>query len=336
MQGGYDTFMAGKWHLGVGKGGEYLPYNRGFQHYYGVPYGVDMCSLSNIGEPCFAPDVQCDVGPFVGGSANFPGRDNEVPCPFYINATIIEQPTSLLTIDEKYVNATRAFIMAHRSPPRQPASAAQASSGTSTSPLQHGGSGDAPNPFFVYFASHHTHVPAFANAAFTNTSGRGWFGDHLRMLDWSVGEIMQALTDAGVADTTLTLFSADNGPSLVWENLGGNNGALRCGKGTTWEGGQRVPGIVHWPGEGIARNLFPFSLRIHFETEYGALYYSVIARRCRSRRHIPRHSVHDGFFCDVACACRSSTAHQPHDRLDRLYAGASGQARNARFICVRE
>ena len=49
------------------QGGQYLPYHRGFQHYHGVPYGVDMCSLSNIDARCFAPDVGCDVAPFVGG-----------------------------------------------------------------------------------------------------------------------------------------------------------------------------------------------------------------------------------------------------------------------------
>ena len=49
------------------------------------------------------------------------------------------------------------------------------------------------SPFFMYFCSHHTHTPAFAKANFTNTSIRGWFGDHLRTLDWSVGEIVQAV-----------------------------------------------------------------------------------------------------------------------------------------------
>jgi hypothetical protein len=92
------ALIAGKWHLGVG---EYLPYHRGFQHYYGVPYGVDMCSLANINEPCFAPNVPCTATPFAGDSSNFPGRSNDVPCPYYVNATIVEQPTSLLTIDEK-------------------------------------------------------------------------------------------------------------------------------------------------------------------------------------------------------------------------------------------
>lgn len=227
-KGGYDTFMVGKWHLGVGEGGQYLPYHRGFQHYHGVPYGVDMCSLVNIGIPCLAPNVSCGAAPFAGGASNYRGRPYDVPCPYFVNDTIVEQPTALLTIDEKYVNATRAFIMAHAGAPA-----------TAAAPRA---------PFFVYFCSHHTHVPVFANSRFTNSSSRGWFGDHLRMLDWSVGEVVQAVRDAQLEQQTLVLFSADNGPSLTWENLGGNGGQMRCGKGTTWEGGQRGPGIAYWPG----------------------------------------------------------------------------------------
>jgi len=89
------------------------------------------------------------------------------------------------------------------------------------------------SPFFMYLCSHHTHTPAFAKANFTNTSIRGWFGDHLRTLDWSVGEIVQAVDRSGQGENTLIMFSADNGPSLTWEDLGGTNGDVRCGKGTT-------------------------------------------------------------------------------------------------------
>eukprot|EP00038_Savillea_parva_P028736 m.66744 g.66744 ORF g.66744 m.66744 type:complete len:558 (-) comp8383_c0_seq1:66-1739(-) len=240
---GYDTFMAGKWHLGVGKDGAYLPYNRGFDHYYGVPYGIDMCSQETVRDivrdthpagACFAPNVSCLSPQAVGGHANFGGRENEVPCPFFVNATIMEQPTALLTIDDKYVAATVEFIEQHRA-------------------------ADTP-PYFIYFASHHTHTPAFAKANFTNTSVRGWFGDHLRTLDWSVGELVQAVRDSDAEQHTFIMFSADNGPSLTWEDLGGMNGPMRCGKGTTWEGGQRVPSIAWWPGtvkpNTITRDIF--------------------------------------------------------------------------------
>lgn len=62
-----------------------------------------------------------------------------------------------------------------------------------------------------------------------------------------MGEIIQTLKDAGVANNTFVFFTADNGPSLHMGPLGGNGGPLRCGKGTTWEGGQREPAIAWWP-----------------------------------------------------------------------------------------
>ena len=181
--------MAGKWHLGVGKDGAYLPHNRGFDHYYGVPYGIDMCAqehermVERDGVPagaCFAPNISCLTPQAVGGHVNGGGREYETPCPFYVNGTIMQQPTPLLALDDKYVAATTGFIKAH-------AKAATAV-------------GAVANPFFIYFASHHTHAPAFAKANFTNTSIRGWFGDHLRTLDWSVGEIINAVDNAGLGE----------------------------------------------------------------------------------------------------------------------------------------
>lgn len=63
-----------------------------------------------------------------------------------------------------------------------------------------------------------------------------------------MGEILNAVDASGLGPSTFVMFSADNGPSLAWEDLGGNHGPLRCGKGTTWEGGQRVPSIARWTG----------------------------------------------------------------------------------------
>jgi arylsulfatase A len=102
-------------------------------------------------------------------------------------------------------------------------------------------------PFFFYFASHHTHAPQFASAWSTNSTRRGLFGDSLNLLDRSVGNVLDTLDELGIANETLVVFSADNGGSLHWHELGGVNGDLRCGKGTTWEGGHRVPTMVRWP-----------------------------------------------------------------------------------------
>jgi arylsulfatase A-like enzyme len=67
-------------------------------------------------------------------------------------------------------------------------------------------------------------------------------------LDWSVGQILQTLQKLGLEDNTLVIFTSDNGPWLSYGNHGGSAGPLREGKGTTWEGGVRVPFIARWPG----------------------------------------------------------------------------------------
>ena len=98
-------------------------------------------------------------------------------------------------------------------------------------------------PFFLYFAHTSPHRPLFASKKFEGTSEAGTFGDVVAEVDWSVGEIMAALQRAGVADNTLVLFTSDNGP---WYE--GSPGAFRGRKGQSFEGGQRVPMLVWWPG----------------------------------------------------------------------------------------
>jgi arylsulfatase A-like enzyme len=73
-------------------------------------------------------------------------------------------------------------------------------------------------------------------------------GDAVEELDWSVGEITAALRKHGIDRKTLVFFSSDNGPWLIMGDQGGSAGPLREGKGSTWEGGMRVPGIAWWPG----------------------------------------------------------------------------------------
>ena len=87
----------------------------------------------------------------------------------------------------------------------------------------------------------------FAGADATGKSTRGKFGDSLAELDNTV-RLLRAAVEALPTGNTVFVFTSDNGPSLRNEVRGGNAGPLRCGKGTTWEGGLRVPGIVWWPG----------------------------------------------------------------------------------------
>lgn len=103
-------------------------------------------------------------------------------------------------------------------------------------------------PFFLYVAHNFPHVPLFASAEFRGKSLAGIYGDVVEELDWSVGRILDALRSRGLAENTLVVFSSDNGPWLIFDSHGGTAGLLRDGKGSTWEGGMRVPGIAWWPG----------------------------------------------------------------------------------------
>ena len=104
-------------------------------------------------------------------------------------------------------------------------------------------------PFFLYVPHSMPHVPLFVSDKFQGKSGAGLYGDVIQEIDWSVGQIMASLKEHGLDERTLVIFSSDNGPWLSYGNHAGSAGPLREGKGTTWEGGQRVPCIARWPGQ---------------------------------------------------------------------------------------
>lgn len=103
-------------------------------------------------------------------------------------------------------------------------------------------------PFFLYLAHSMPHVPLFASEQFRGRSRRGLYGDVIEELDWSVGQVLDALRAAKIENDTIVFFTSDNGPWLTFKDLGGSAGLLRDGKGSTWEGGMRVPGIAWAPG----------------------------------------------------------------------------------------
>lgn len=103
-------------------------------------------------------------------------------------------------------------------------------------------------PFFLYFAQTMPHVPLFASKDFDGQSPRGLYGDVVEEIDWSVGEVLKALREEKLDTNTFVFFTSDNGPWLVFGEHGGSAGLLREGKGSTWEGGMRVPGIAWRPG----------------------------------------------------------------------------------------
>jgi arylsulfatase A len=122
---------------------------------------------------------------------------------------------------------------------------------------------DVDNPFFLYLAYAMPHLPLAVSDQRRGKSNFGFYGDVIEEVDWSVGQVLDALKKKGVADNTLVFFASDNGPWMgmpprmqqagneLWH--AGSPGPLRGWKGTTYEGGPRVPAMLRWPGK-IAPN----------------------------------------------------------------------------------
>ena len=103
-------------------------------------------------------------------------------------------------------------------------------------------------PFFLYLPHSMPHVPLFVSDKYSGTTKRGLFGDVISEIDWSVGEILEALRKNGLEENTLVIFTSDNGPWLSYGEHAGSAGPFREGKGTLFEGGMREPCVMRWPG----------------------------------------------------------------------------------------
>ncbi len=105
------------------------------------------------------------------------------------------------------------------------------------------------HPFFLYLANNMPHVPLHVSDKFRGKTQRGLYGDVIEEIDWSVGQVLDALKRTGVEENTWVLFTSDNGPWLCYGDHAGSAYPLREGKGTCWEGGTREPCIMRWPGK---------------------------------------------------------------------------------------
>ncbi len=101
-------------------------------------------------------------------------------------------------------------------------------------------------PFLLYLPHTFPHIPLYASERFRGKSDNGKFGDAVEEIDWSTGEILATIKRLGIDRQTLVIFTSDNGAN---PRHGGSNLPLRGSKGSTWEGGQRVPCIMRWPGK---------------------------------------------------------------------------------------
>ncbi len=116
------------------------------------------------------------------------------------------------------------------------------------------------DPFFAYVAYNMPHLGLFVSDKFKGQSRNGELGDVMEELDASIGEILYALEEVGVRENTIVIFSSDNGPWIKFSTQSesrygdtrlkvGYATPFRDGKGSTWEGGHRVPGIISWPAK---------------------------------------------------------------------------------------
>jgi len=188
---------------------EFLPLQNGFDEYLGIPYSNDMWPVDFDGVPVEKKDTT--------------SRMMKYPVlPLIEGNEKVAEIKSFADQDKLttiYTERAVKFIEQHKK-----------------------------GPFFLYIPHSMVHVPLGVSEKFRGKSKQGMFGDVMMEVDWSIGEIMKALERSGLEKNTLVIFTSDNGPWLNFGNHAGSTGGLREGKGTSWEGGQRVPCIMRWPG----------------------------------------------------------------------------------------
>lgn len=186
----------------------FLPANHGFDVSYGIPYSNDMWPW----HPAYAHFTDAVEKRKKGYPDLFTFEGREI-----VDPEVTAEDQMRFTTD--FGRRAAEFVRAH-----------------------------ADEPFFLYVAHPMPHVPLFVDEASRGRSARGLYGDVIEEIDDSVGRVLDALDDCGIAENTLVFFASDNGPWLSYGDHAGSVGPLREGKGTTFDGGVRVPCLVRFPG----------------------------------------------------------------------------------------
>ena len=210
---GYATSCIGKWHIGHKP--KFLPTRQGFDSYYGIPYSNDMTIDP---EANLAADIKLREGFTIERIRNEKPKKDFVP--LMRNEEVIEYPCDQTTLTQRYTEEAVKFIEENKN-----------------------------KPFFLYLPHTMPHIPLFASEKFKGKSERGLYGDTIEEIDWSVGEIMKSLRDNNLDKNTLVIYTSDNGPWKLKGGRGGSAHPLRGFKFQTYEGGMRVPCIMHWKGK---------------------------------------------------------------------------------------
>lgn len=208
---GYATACFGKWHLGHHP--EVLPTSNGFDTYFGIPYSNDMNHPDNKGKP---------QGGFAGMDIlwNDPMSTlTKWKTPLIEDTTIVELPVDQRTVTRRYTQKAIDFITKNRS-----------------------------NPFFVYLPHSMPHIPLYVPDDVRDPNPQNAYINTIEHIDTEVGRLLDTLDELKLTDNTYVIYTTDNGPWLPFRHHGGTAGPLRDGKGTTFEGGQRVPCLIRGPG----------------------------------------------------------------------------------------
>ncbi len=210
---GYNTACVGKWHLGHLP--PCLPTYQGFESYYGIPYSNDMWI-----DPAnkLAKDIVLREGLTLEEVKAGHKKKNWVP--LMQDEEVIEYPCDQSTVTKRYTEKAVEFIKENADP--------------ST------GSGQA-NPFFLYLPHTMVHLPLAVSEKFDNPE-KTLITNAIEEVDWSVGQVLAAVKDAGIAGNTLVIFTSDNGAAV------GTSAPLRAKKGSVYDGGIREPTLMWWPG----------------------------------------------------------------------------------------